>query len=44
MGGTMMRIRADNPSVRTPEARTRHRTAPVSKTVVSRRFGARGFP
>jgi hypothetical protein len=31
----LMRVRADNPSVRTGDARTRHSTVPVSKTVVS---------
>jgi hypothetical protein len=31
----LVRIRTDNPSVRTRKARTRHSTAPLSKTVVS---------
>jgi hypothetical protein len=40
----LIRIRADNPSVRTLEARTRHSTAPVSKTVVSQTLRGARFP
>ena len=40
----LIRIRADNPSVRTLEARTRHSTAPVSKTVVSEMLRGARFP
>jgi hypothetical protein len=40
----LMRTRADDPSVRTSEARTRPSTAPVSKTVVSEMLRGARFP
>lgn len=39
-----IRIRADNPSMRTVEAKTRHGTGPVSKTVVSEMPPGARFP
>jgi hypothetical protein len=40
----LIHIRADNPSARTVEARTRHTTAPVSKTVVAEMLRGARFP
>jgi hypothetical protein len=39
-----IRIRADDPSMRTVEAKTRHGTAPVSNTVVSQMLRDARFP
>ena len=40
----LIRIRADNPSVRTLEARTRHSTPPLSKTAVAEMLRGVRFP